>query len=610
MTLYLPGPRYLTRLASRIKVIYLLAMAGIVVLVLRLGHLQIVNHLHYVRQAETQIIRSLTLHPPRGEIFDRNGELIVGNQPGLRLRLYPERMTSYILTAGFLREVLTSPPEGLTDLLKKARKTRPYRAWTLKENIERDELARLMARSHEHPELGIEAAPLRWYPWVVTASHLLGHLGEITEREMQQWKSFRLYLPGDLVGKNGIEARYEPWLFGTRGREDVKVDALGRSREVVRRVPPIPGWDLMLTLDLPTQRAAEDALGGRKGAIVALDPRNGEILALASHPNFDPELFLKQVSDEEWQQVLMRPDHPFVFRPLSGLYPPGSTLKPFVALMALAEGIIRPGDKIPCSGFYRLGKRTFRCWRRSGHGLVDLYRALVESCDVYFYELGRRLGSDRMNSYARLFGFGMRTGIDLEEEKSGLFPDPQWKLRFLREAWQPGETIIAAIGQGYVLVTPLQLAVAYAVLANGGYRVTPHLFSRFLHTDRPAPPFDPPNFPTVTVGLPSQALSLVRQALYGVVNEPSGTGRYARLREVKVAGKTGTAQVVSMEKREKSRDPFHEDHAWFVAFAPFHDPRIVVAVLVEHGGQGGGAAAPLARRVIEAYLLSRNPPQG
>lgn len=610
MSLYLPGPAYFRSLHLRLRIFLFLGGAGILLLIGRLWYLQVVRYPYFVRQAEAQVIRSYPLLPPRGEILDRHHELIVGNQPNLRLRVYPERMTSPAHTARFLREILAAPPANLEDLLKKARRTRPFRPHTVLETLERDDLARFMARAHEHPELLVEMVPVRWFPHGVLASHLLGHLGEVEDEEIRRYQSLRLYTPGDLVGKNGIEAMYEPWLFGTKGREDVRVDAYGRTREVIHRIPAIPGWDLVLTLDLKTQRKAEEALGDRHGSVVALDPRTGEILALVSHPNFDPELFLKPVTEGVWKALFADPNHPFVFRALAGQYPPGSTLKPMIALAALAEGVVRPQESLPCPGYYRLGKKVFRCWKKGGHGFVNLHRALVESCDVFFYEVARRLTIERMKRYASLFGLGARTGIDLGEEKAGLFPDPEWKLKLFREPWQVGETVIAGIGQGYVLVTPLQLAQAYAILANGGYRVQPHLFSGFLHTERPAPSFTLPDFVSAPVGIPPRALALVREALLGVVSEPGGTGVYARLQGIKVAGKTGTAQVVSLEKGEKSDDPRHEDHAWFVAFAPFENPRIVVAVLVEHGGHGGAAAAPIAREVIETYLLETSPPQG
>jgi penicillin-binding protein 2 len=610
MSLYLSSSRYFERSFRRIKVLYFAGLFALFVILIRLWYLQIVRYPFFVRQAEAQVIRVLPLYPPRGEILARGGERIATYYPGLRLRLYPERLTSPSKTLKFLESILRHPPQDLEELLKKARRIKPYRPWTVVEHLDRDELARFYARASIHPELGVEAVPLRRYPWGVLGSHLLGHLGEIDEQEIERWKGYRNYQPGDLVGKFGIEASYEPWLFGQRGREEVKVDALGRVRETVRRIPPVSGWDLVLTIDLPAQRAAESALGGRRGAIVALDPRNGEILALVSHPNFDPELFLEPVSNGAWEQVLKDPDRPFLFRALAGQYPPGSTIKPIVAVAGLMEGAIKPSEKIHCPGYYRLGSKVFRCWRKEGHGVVDLHRAIVESCDVLFYEVGRRLGIDRLKRYAQLFGLGKKTGVDLPGEKAGIFPDSTWKLEILREPWQPGESAISAIGQGYVLVTPLQLAVAYAVFANGGYRVKPHLFYNFLNTDRPAPPFTPPEFPTEPVNIPREILARVSQALIGVVNEPGGTGGYARIRGISVAGKTGTAQVVSLKTGERSEDPLHKDHAWFSAFAPAEDPRIVVVVLVENAGHGGSAAAPLARQVIEAYLSSRFPPHG
>jgi len=472
-------------------------------------------------------------------------------------------------------------------------------------------LARLAARRHEFPDLAVESLPLRRYPWGQLAAHSLGHLGEVDEAELErrlQTGEGRLYAPGDIIGKRGIERIYDAWLFGTKGRERYRVDAGGRVVELLNAQAPRPGWDLKLALDLTLQQTAEQILADRRGAIVAVDPRNGGVRALASRPSFDPTLFVGGIGERAWRRLRDDPRHPLEFRPVRGVYPPGSTIKPFVAVAALAEGVIEPDEEIHCPGYYRVGRRRFRCWKAAGHGNVDLYDAIVESCDTYFYEIGRRLGIEKLAEWFRHFGFGARTGVDLDGEKTGLVPDPAWKRRRTDEPWQGGETVITAIGQGSLLATPLQLAHAYALLLGRGRAVPPHLRAGFLNTGRPAPP-RPPKPRAVTVpalrALPS--LAPVTSALEGVVQDRDGTGRGAALRTVDVGGKTGTAQVVRQAERGEELEGTLRDHAWFVGYAPVADPELIVVVLLEHGGSGGRDAAPVARALLRSYFEDQTP---
>ncbi len=582
-----------------------LAFAGLLtlsVLLVRLFMIQVLEGDQFHRRASLQSSRVRQVLPERGEILDRNGDLLVGNQPGLRLRYFPDRGGDPDSTIEFIQANVPLAPADLPDLVRSVARTRPYRPETIIKRMSRDTLARISAHSFEHPELEIQTAPLRRYPHGPLAPHLFGYLGEVNDGELGERKHVGLFAPGDVIGKQGVELTYDLLLFGTKGVEKFRVDASGRVQELIEATPARPGWDLRLTLDLETQRAAEAAMEGLRGAVAAIDPENGDVLALVSHPDFDPELFIGGINHEDWRVLREDPGHPLIYRPLTGMYPPGSTYKPLTAWAAMEEGVITPDEEIYCPGQYRLGRRTFRCWRAGGHGKVDMRRALKESCDTYFYEVGRRLGIERLAQYGRLAGFGRKTGIDLENEKGGLVPDPAWKQRLGREPWQEGETIIAAIGQGSVLVTPLQLARFYAFIANGGHLVAPRVRAGFEHTDRPAVT-EPVALPVSTVVPASDVwLDVIRDALEAVVHEPRGTGGWSRIRGIRVAGKTGTAQVVRQDKREEELAENLRDHAWFAAYAPADKARIAVAVVVENGGHGGDAAAPVARKVMEAYL--------
>lgn len=604
----LTDPREVVAQSRRVRWALWLTWLGLVLLAVRLWQIQIVDGSEYRRLAALQSSRLHVLLPPRGLILDRNGELIVDNRPGLRLRLHPDRVTDAATTLAFLRTAMFGLPATVAERFETALRRRPFRPETLVEQLDRNVLARIVASGFEHPELEVQTAPLRRYVHGSLAAHLLGYLGEIDDDELAARSAWREYASGDIVGKMGVERSYDPWLFGTKGFERLRVDARGRSVELLERVPPRPGWDLKLTLDLKTQQVAEAALGARRGAVIAIDPTSGGVLASVSHPAFDPELFVGGIAHADWQALRNDPGHPLIYRPINGLYPPGSTIKPFVALGALASGAMALDETVYCPGYYRLGRRTFRCWKAGGHGRVDLRKAIVESCDVYFYEAGKRMGIEALAAYLRMFGFGRATGLELRGELDGLVPDPAWKQLVGRGAWQEGETIITAIGQGSMLATPLQLVRAYAALANGGTLLQPHVHYAFAATDRPSP---------VTAALPTpqhqviqldaEALAIVRDALVAVVNEPGGTGGWSRLRDVTVAGKTGTAQVVQQAERGKVDElaAHLRDHAWFVAYAPADAPRIVVAVIVENGGQGSAAAAPIARQVLQAYLEAK-----
>jgi penicillin-binding protein 2 len=474
-----------------------------------------------------------------------------------------------------------------------------------------DQFARVESHLYALPGVFTDRRPRRHYVEGSLGAHVLGYVGEI-QRAQLETRAYADYRPGEVIGQAGVESLLQTELRGRAGGRNLVVDAAGRVAEVLDEIEPVQGGSVTLTIDRDLQRAAEaaflpDVLGERSrlGAVVALDVRTGDVLVLMSKPSFDPNDFAGGFDAKAWQRLTEDEWRPIQNRAISGQYPPGSTYKAIVAAAALEEGIADPDKKLYCPGSFRLGRRTYRCWKREGHGWVDLHRALVESCDVFFYQTGLELGIDRLAFFARGFSLGRRTGLRIPHEQSGLVPTSAWKERRFAEPWMRGETVSASIGQGFDLVTPLQLAVAYAAIANGGKLVRPRLVLRTedldgtVH-DGPAPEV------RGTVPVAPEHLLRIRVALEGVVNEPRGTGGRARVRGVRVAGKTGTAQVVGLEHTEGLEDDeitFRQrDHAWFVAYAPADAPEIVVVAILEHGGHGGSAAAPVVQRVLAAYF--------
>ena len=595
-------PQWEIRQAKVVRRFSLLGLFIIGALAIRFFQIQVLEGLQYRQRAALQSSRSVVLLPERGLILDRNGELIVGNQPGFRLRLYPDAVTLPERVLQFLETELLHKPQDMAERFANAMKRRPFRPETLVDLLSRDDVARVYAKRYEYPELSIQTVPIRRYPHDDVAAHLFGYLGEINDKELERMKGFGAYAAGDIIGKQGLEEFYDRLLFGSKGFEIFRVDAAGRIQELLQTEPPAPGWDLVLTIDLPTQLAAEKALQGKRGAIVAIDPNTGGILAIVSRPAFLPEKFIGGINKNDWNELRDDPGHPLEYRAVRGQYPPGSTFKLLTAIAALEERITTEGEKVFCPGHYRLGRRTFRCWKAGGHGAVKLHDAIVMSCDTYFYEISRRLGIQKIAEYARRFGFGALTGLDMGGEKPGLVPDPAWKLRTNRGPWQEGETIIVGIGQGSILATPLQMARFYAAIANGGWLVPSHVRHDFASTYRPASVEPAPHPVSSPLDVSPWVLESMQRALVSTVNDPGGTGGHSRFRQILVAGKTGTSQVVQQKERGEELADHLKDHAWFVAYAPAEKATIAVAVLVEHGGGGGSVAAPIARMVLEAYL--------
>jgi penicillin-binding protein 2 len=429
-------------------------------------------------------------------------------------------------------------------------------------------------------------------------------LGEINEQQLLSG-DYPYARTGDLIGKYGVEGNWQNHLTGVSGGRQVEVDAAGRKLKVISKRQPVPGFNLGLTIDRRLQLLADKSLSGKKGAIVAMNPNTGEILAMASSPAFDPNLFIKGMDQPLWRRLVSSKDYPLQNRAISGQYPPGSTFKIIVALAALEEGIITPEEEIFCPGGYQVGNRYYRCWRKYGHGKVNLHRALVESCDTYFYKVGRELGIDRIFSNARMCGLGIRTGIDLAYEKPGLTPSSQWKMEKRHEPWQQGETVTVAIGQSYTLVTPVQMASMISAIFNGGNLYKPKIVNWVGKGEKKRSKFIPTQIGKIKYE--EEHISLIKNALIGVVNESQGTGGRARHPKVLVAGKTGTAQVITLDAEkelgEEEEIPVQfRDHAWFIAIAPADKPQLALAILIENGGHGGSAAAPIAGELFKFYF--------
>jgi len=592
----------------RFQVAVYLVVTVFVVLLLRLWFLQLIRGETYRNLSENNRIRLEDIASTRGIIYDRHGRILVDNRPAFKLAVVPEDIRDFQKTLYQLSSTLEVDQTQFMEKVRHAPRGAPFRPILLSRDMTRDQVAAVETQRFHLPGVMVQIEPRRSYERPSFAAHLIGYLGEIEEAQLKD-RRYRGYKMGDYLGKYGVELEWEYLLKGQRGGRQVEADAAGRQLRILGEVPPQPGHNLVLALDTKLQLRAELALEGKAGAIIALDPNKGDILAMASGPAFDQNQFVRGFSPSEWQAIVDNPQHPLENKAIQGQYPLGSTFKPVVAAAALEEGVIEPETLLSCYGEYRLGNRVYRCWKKRGHGQLALHQALVQSCDIYFYQLGQRLGVDRMAKYARLFGLGTKTLVRLNNEARGLVPTSQWKLRRFGVRWQKGEDLVIAIGQGFLLATPIQAAMLYGAIANGHEFVRPRVVLRV--EDANGGLINEVDSEIVRrLTLKPTTISFLQAALEGVVQEPSGTGRAAQMRGIRVAGKTGTAQVVRMPEDEKSESQVSyefQDHAWFVAYAPAEAPEIVVAVLVEHGGHGGSAAAPLARQVMEEYFENRPP---
>ncbi len=577
-------------------------------LVGRLFYLQIIEGERYRRLSENNRVRVQDISPLRGRIFDRSGMLLADNRPSFNLMIVPRDAAPLSETLAALYRHAGIPEADVRARIDAAGR-RSFRPLLIKRDIGRDLLAVLESHGYELPGIYIDVASRRQYVGKC-APHLIGYLGEINTGELSRFNAgAREYHSGEMVGKCGIEKSEEAILRGRNGLRQVEVNARGQVVREIFRKPAVSGADIYLALDIHTQKRAEALLRGKVGALVALDPASGDVLAMASAPSFDPELFIRGMSSVEWRRLADDPDRPIRNKVIQGTYPPASTYKIVTGMAGLEERVINPDTGFFCPGYLRFGNRNFRCWRRGGHGRVKMESALEMSCDVFFYQVGIRLGVDALARYAAGCGFGTPTGIRIPGEAAGLVPTTEWKKRRLKESWHGGETLPVAIGQGYNLVTPLQVAVLAAALAADGVRYRPRVIDRVVFPDgkkEVVPAVSPGRLPAG-----SETLRIVKNGLWRVVNGRRGTARASRKEGIRIWGKTGTAQVVGRKSSGwKTEVPeHHKPHAWFTAWGEKGGYQIAVAVLVEHGESGSSGAAPLAADLAADYLHRRTADQ-
>ncbi len=599
---YESEPRHQARRREQIFTIAVASIFGL--LILQLFSLQVLQGDRYRDLSEENRIRVEVLTAPRGEIRDRKGRLLADNVPSFTVTIDPydkayvhdpARLDS---TIARVSRIVGLDPEAAFAKVKRER-SQSFIAIRLKRNVDLASVAYVAEHRAELPGVEVEAEPLRRYPYGPFASHLLGYVGEVSDKELEDPKFAAVYMRGDLIGRMGIERQYEKLLRGVDGKRFVEVNALGRKAELLgdkRPILPKRGEGITLSVDLDLQRVAEEAFQpNARGAVVAMDPRTGEVLALVSKPNYDPNEFSNGITQARWQELSQGGNYPLFNRAIQAAYPPGSTFKPFVALAGLSLHAITPMTTFsdPCFGYYQFGRRRFGCWDHEGHGWTSLRTAVARSCDVYFYQLGLRIGMDRLSTFMKKLGVSDRTGIDLPQERRGLFPTPAWyDKHYGAGRWSKGLVLNLAIGQGESGLTPVKLAQITSVIASGGTLWRPHIIQRVLRDgreDRSAMPRS--DSLRTRIDLAAKDLASVREAMIAVVNDQGGTGGSARVESVLVAGKTGTAQ-----------NPHGQDHALFICFAPATNPEIAIAVLVENAGHGSTAAAPIAQKVLQAYF--------
>lgn len=598
-----------------------LAVGGLFVLLLfsvliaRFVYLQIYRHDHYTTLAENNRIALVPIVPNRGLILDRNGVILAHNYSAYTLEITPDKTNGVKETIEALGKILEITSKDLKRFKKLREEGKNFESIPIRTRLTEEEIARFTANRYRFPGVEIKARLFRNYPFGEIASHLIGYIGRISDKDREKIEEDddeANYRGTDHIGKIGIEQSYEKALHGTTGAEQIEIDSGGRALRTLNRIAPKAGNNLYLSIDIELQKIAEESFKDYRGALVAIDPNNGEVLAFVSRPGFDPNLFVDGIDAQSWKELNESPDHPLTNRALRGQYPPGSTFKPFMAMAALELGKRTPYYTINDRGYYNLpgSSHRYRDWKPTGHGAVNLEKSIIISCDVYYYELAVDMGIETMHRFMSQFGFGQKTGIDLENELSGVLPNNAWKKKRFKKPWVLGETVIAGIGQGYNLATPLQLAHATAILANGGRSFRPHLVHAIQENGNHQPQIIKSQL-TAEYHFKPQFVEVIKKAMLGVMR-PGGTANAAGAgAPYNFAGKTGTAQVVGIKQNEKYVESKvaerHRDHALFVGFAPSESPRIAVGVMVENGGHGGSVAAPIARKVIDYLLLKKRP---
>ncbi len=600
--------RAVPKLEPRIVLLSALMAAVLGVICIRVYYLQIIKGPVLAELAERNRIRLRRLPAPRGLVFDRRHRTLIDTRPSFDAMMTPEDAKDLSGTIERLEKVLGG--DRVTDKLAQAEEESrpPFEPVAVEENLDWRQVVALETHQLELPGVSLQVTPRRHYLYGPLAAHLLGYVGEATETDLRSLADYHM---GDEIGKFGLESSFEPFLRGSAGGDEIEVDALGRRLRLLKEIPDTPGYSVVLTIDLDVQAAAERAMAGKSGALVAIEPSTGRIIAMVSEPAFDPNDFASGLNKVTWRKLTTDRSHPLQNRAIQGIYPPGSVFKLVDTIAGLQEGTLRTNTSYFCPGGMWYGGREYRCWRKQGHGTIALHHAIVASCDVYFYNVAQRLGVDRIAKWAHLLGLGVPTGIELDNERPGVIPSSQWKRKRFHERWYPAETLSVAIGQGYVALTPMELAQLAAEIANGGVRYKPQFVERVEGLDGSLVKY----FEPVVEGranINAQVLAIVRDAMADVVNSPSGTAHMARLPNVTVCGKTGTAQVVKQAQGTRTAEnqlPLkYRDHGWFVAYAPKEAPRIAIACVIEHGGHGGSSAAPVVHDVLQRFF-ELYPPQ-
>jgi penicillin-binding protein 2 len=584
-------------------------------LLLRFVWLQVIQYDYYTTRAEDNRITLVPMTPNRGLIVDRNGKVLARNYAAFTLEITPSKVPDLENTIDELAKVITIETKDRKRFKKLREENKNFESVPIRTRLTDQEVARFIARRYRFPGVEVQARLFRQYPEGSFASHLLGYIGRLSERDQEKLdvaEHAANYRGTEYFGKSGLEQRYEFDLHGITGFEQVEVNAGGRAVRTLARTAPVAGNNLTLTIDAELQAVAERAFGDRRGALVAIEPSTGGILAMVSVPNYDPNLFVDGIDSQSWRELNESADKPMINRALNGAYPPGSTFKPFMALAALTYGKRRPEQTISDPGFYNFGGHQFRDDKKGGHGSVDMYKSIVHSCDTYYYMLANDMGIDNISRFMGELGFGSRTGIDIDGESEGVLPSQEWKKRRFKkpeqQKWYAGETISIGIGQGYNTYTPIQLAAATATVANNGVMFRPHLVQHITDTRTGEKTLIEPK-PLKTLPWKQEHIDVIKNAMRGVMTEGTGARAFAGAK-YEAAGKTGTAQTFSLKGGDAKTAHLQEhlrDHAWFIAFAPVDKPTIAVAILVENGGFGAAAAAPIARQIFDYHLLGRRP---
>jgi penicillin-binding protein 2 len=594
---------------QRLIGVSLIILMVFAMLFLRLIYLQLIKGEEYRRLSETNCVRLESIKSSRGLIYDRNKKLLVENRPAFNLKIVLEDAHPVNETVTRVANLIGVPCKDLLENITKAGKAAFYKPLTLKEDISRDQLAIVEAHKFDLPGIHIDIEPTRNYIHEKTAAHLLGYLGQINREELSIGR-YPNVKSGDSIGRYGVEKSFEPYLQGKRGGRQVEVDVNGRVIKVLKTVEPVSGNDLHLTLDFELQQTAEKLLGDQWGSVVVIDPINGDVLAMASTPSFDQNDFIGGISRKKWKILMDDLGRPMINKAIQAEYPPASTYKIVTTLAALEEKVIDRHSSTFCPGYYKFGNRRYQCWKKHGHGELSVVDAIAQSCDVFYYQAGEKTGVDALAQYARGCGLGRPTGIKLDHERRGLIPTAAWKKNRFNESWQAGETLSISIGQGFDLVTPLQMAVFIAAVGNGGTLYRPRIVTSIEDSEGNIVKSIEPE---ITGGLPAskENLALVQKGLFEVIQGDRGTARQIRIKGINIAGKTGTAQVFSRKAGEKFDNEnlarTLRDHAWFVCYAPAEAPVIAISVIIEHGEHGSSAAAPIAGALIKKYLQKPEP---